>query len=77
LYRDGNPLTPAPERPLAESSRVRQVRPRQVNCHPRASHLDKDGIEPAANTPEEFAAQVKTDLARWAKVVKAAGSKLD
>jgi len=39
--------------------------------------LDRDGIEPVANTPEEFAAQIKTDLARWAKIVKAAGAKLD
>jgi len=39
--------------------------------------LDKDGIDPVANTPAEFAAQIKTDLARWAKIVKAAGAKLD
>ena len=39
--------------------------------------LDRDGIEPVANTPEEFAAQIKTDLARWAAIVKAAGAKLD
>jgi len=39
--------------------------------------LAKDGIDPIGNTPEEFAAQVKADLASWAKVVKAAGAKLD
>jgi tripartite-type tricarboxylate transporter receptor subunit TctC len=39
--------------------------------------LDRDGIEPVANTPEEFAAQIKTDLGNWAKIVKAAGAKLD
>jgi tripartite-type tricarboxylate transporter receptor subunit TctC len=39
--------------------------------------LDRDGIEPVANTPEEFGAEIKTDLARWAKIVKAAGAKLD
>ena len=39
--------------------------------------LVKDGIEPVANTPEEFAAQIKTDLGAWAKVVKASGAKLD
>ncbi|HUL92013.1 MAG TPA: tripartite tricarboxylate transporter substrate binding protein [Burkholderiales bacterium] len=39
--------------------------------------MEKDGIEPVANTPEEFAAEIKTDLARWAKIVKAAGAKLD
>jgi tripartite-type tricarboxylate transporter receptor subunit TctC len=39
--------------------------------------LDRDGIEPVANTPEEFGAEIKTDLARWGKIVKAAGAKLD
>ncbi len=39
--------------------------------------LDRDGIEPVGNTPEEFGAEIKTDLARWGKIVKAAGAKLD
>jgi tripartite-type tricarboxylate transporter receptor subunit TctC len=39
--------------------------------------LDKDGIDPVANTPEEFGAEIKTDLARWGKIVKAAGAKMD
>src|SRR5437773_532604 len=39
--------------------------------------LDRDGIDPVGNTPEEFAAQIKNDLAHWAKIVKAAGAKLD
>jgi tripartite-type tricarboxylate transporter receptor subunit TctC len=39
--------------------------------------LDKDGIEPVANTPEQFAAEIKADLAHWGKIVKAAGAKLD
>jgi len=41
------------------------------------ARLDKDGIEPVANTPEEFAAQIKTDLEKWARIVKASGAKLD
>jgi tripartite-type tricarboxylate transporter receptor subunit TctC len=39
--------------------------------------LDRDGIEPVANTPEEFAAQIKADIAKMGKIVKAAGAKLD
>ena len=31
------------------------------------------GLEAAGNTPEEFAAFVKSDLARWTKVVKETG----
>jgi tripartite-type tricarboxylate transporter receptor subunit TctC len=30
------------------------------------------GIEPVGNTPAEFAQQLRADLARWEKVVKAA-----
>jgi tripartite-type tricarboxylate transporter receptor subunit TctC len=37
--------------------------------------LARDGIEPAGNSPEAFAAQIRADLERWAKVVKAAGVK--
>ena len=35
------------------------------------------GIEPVGNSPQEFAAQVRADLARWQEVVKAAGVKLE
>ena len=37
--------------------------------------LVKDGIEPVGNTPEQFAEEIKADIARWAKIVKAAGVK--
>src|SRR6266705_2209819 len=37
--------------------------------------LDRDGLSPVGNTPEEFAAQIKADLAHWAKIVKAAGAR--
>ena len=35
------------------------------------------GIEPVANTPEQFTAQIKADLARWKGVVERAGIKVD
>lgn len=31
------------------------------------------GADPVGNTPEEFAAVIRADMAKWAKVVKAAG----
>jgi tripartite-type tricarboxylate transporter receptor subunit TctC len=34
------------------------------------------GVEPVGNSPAEFGAQIRTDLARWATVVKDAGIKL-
>jgi len=39
--------------------------------------LERDGIEPVANTPEQFAAQIKADIAKMGKIVQAAGAKLD
>jgi tripartite-type tricarboxylate transporter receptor subunit TctC len=35
--------------------------------------LSSQGLEPVTSTPEQFAALVQSDLARWANVVKSAG----
>jgi len=35
--------------------------------------LAQQGAEVGANTPEQFTALIKTDIARWAKVIEAAG----
>ena len=37
--------------------------------------LARDGIEPVGNSPEAFAAQIRTDIEHWAKVAQAAGLK--
>jgi tripartite-type tricarboxylate transporter receptor subunit TctC len=37
----------------------------------------KGGFEPSGNKPEEFAQQIKTDLARWGKVVKDQNLRID
>jgi tripartite-type tricarboxylate transporter receptor subunit TctC len=34
-------------------------------------------IEPIGNSPEEFSAVIAKELPKWAKVIKAAGIKLD
>ena len=34
-------------------------------------------FEPVGNTPEQFGALIKEEVARWAKVVKASGAKVD
>ena len=39
--------------------------------------LAAEGSEPVGNSPEQFAAILMTEVARWAKVVKAAGIKAD
>ena len=35
--------------------------------------FEASGAEPVGNTPEEFAAVIRSDLVRWGKVVRAAG----
>lgn len=39
--------------------------------------LAKQGAEPVASTPEQFSAFIKSELAKWAKVVKDSGAKVD
>ncbi len=39
--------------------------------------LATQGADPVGNTPEEYAASVKADLARWAKIVSTAGIRAD
>jgi tripartite-type tricarboxylate transporter receptor subunit TctC len=55
----------------------------RLNSHIRAvletrevrEYLLGAGLEPAPTTPEEFSETIKTDIARWAKVIKDAGIK--
>jgi tripartite-type tricarboxylate transporter receptor subunit TctC len=35
------------------------------------------GIEARSSSPEQFAAAIKADTVKWAKIVKTAGARLD
>ncbi len=39
--------------------------------------LNKEGAEPVGNTPAQFASVMRSEIAKWAKVIKAAGIKAD
>ena len=39
--------------------------------------LAREGADPLPGTPEEFAKTISTDIVKWAKVVKAAGMKVE
>jgi tripartite-type tricarboxylate transporter receptor subunit TctC len=64
----------APARTPAETVRVLGAAINEVARSPDyAESLAKFGNEPALQTPEEFAATVRADIARWGPVVKASG----
>jgi tripartite-type tricarboxylate transporter receptor subunit TctC len=42
-----------------------------------AARLAGQGAEPVSNTPEEFSAYIKTEMVKWAKVIKASGAQVD
>ena len=37
--------------------------------------LIAQGVEPSPNTPDEFAAYLKSEITKWAKIIRAAGVK--
>jgi len=41
------------------------------------TRLAHEGAEPVGNTPEQFAAFIKSEIAKWAQVVKISGAKVD
>jgi tripartite-type tricarboxylate transporter receptor subunit TctC len=41
------------------------------------AQLASDGSEVVSGTPEEFTAYVKTEAAKWAKIVKDSGARID
>jgi tripartite-type tricarboxylate transporter receptor subunit TctC len=39
--------------------------------------LSREGADPLPSTPEEFTKVIASDIVKWAKVVKAAGIKVE
>jgi tripartite-type tricarboxylate transporter receptor subunit TctC len=61
------PVVAALQREMAGTLKLPDVRER----------FGRLGAEPVGNTPEEFDALIKSEIAKWAKVVKEAGLKAD
>jgi tripartite-type tricarboxylate transporter receptor subunit TctC len=46
--------------------------------HPEVSkRLNDQGFDPAPSTPEEFAARIRGETAKWSAIVKASGARVD
>jgi len=50
---------------------------RVINLPDVRKQLADQGYEPAGTTPEQFAEYIKTEIAKWTRVIKAAGLKAE
>lgn len=67
-------LAPA-KTPKAIIARLNAEVARIVHMPEAKAVLVHEGAEPVGNTPEEFAAVIRTETVKWAKVIKTAGIK--
>ena len=51
--------------------------PGVINTSDMRSRIDSLGATPIGNTPEQFRAQIRDDLAKWARIIKLSGAKAD
>jgi tripartite-type tricarboxylate transporter receptor subunit TctC len=50
---------------------------RIINVPEFRENLVSQGANPVGNTPEQFSAYIKSEITKWAKVVKATGAQVD
>ena len=63
--------------PSAIVSRLNSEIGRIIRMPDVREQLLPQGIEPVTNTPEEFAALIHTEIAKWAELVKRTGARVD
>jgi tripartite-type tricarboxylate transporter receptor subunit TctC len=63
--------------PAAIINRLHRETVRVINQPDVKEKFFNAGVETVGSSPEQFAATIKTDTARWEKVIKGAGIKLD
>lgn len=67
-------LTPA-GLPKPVTTRLLQAVHNAVAARDLRERLAQSGMEPEVNTPERFAALIKSDIAKWSKIIRTAGIK--
>ena len=63
--------------PAAIVLKLNQEATRAIQLPDTRNRFLEQGLEPVGNKPEEFAAIIADDMAKWAKVVAASGMKID
>jgi len=69
-------LAPA-KTPRAIVERLNREIVRILNTQSVKDMLFKQGLDASPSTPQEFSAYIKSEIAKWAKVVKASGAKAE
>jgi len=68
------PLAPA-KTPAEIITRLNGELQKMLQRREVIDRLNNEGVEPLGGTPQQYADHIKNEMARWAKVVKAAGIK--
>jgi len=68
------PLAPA-KTPAEIITRLNGELQKMLQRREVLDRLNNEGVEPLGGTPQQYADHIKNEMARWAKVVKAAGIK--
>jgi tripartite-type tricarboxylate transporter receptor subunit TctC len=63
--------------PRAVIDKLSQTIARSMRAPEMSSRLTNEGMDVVAGTPEEFAATLRQEMAKWAKVIKDAGIKTE
>jgi tripartite-type tricarboxylate transporter receptor subunit TctC len=63
--------------PLAIVNRLQQGVAKALRLPDVGQKLKADGLDLVGSTPEQFGATIKTEIVKWAKVVKASGAKVE
>jgi tripartite-type tricarboxylate transporter receptor subunit TctC len=56
-------------------ARLHEVLVSVIGAPDMKDKLAAQGLDPVGNTPQEFAAVIKSEIVKWAKVIKASGAK--